>query len=118
MQKASIASLAGELQYWLPPKSVIAIEKAQVLMMKQTNDFFTLTGLPFDPPDKSQRRVEKAIFEAVSRISSKLGRETQQLSRNALQAQIDFLNQQSAFINTAGWIEASKHFAAMADQNG
>lgn len=85
-------------------------------MMKQTNDFFTLTGLPFDPPDKSQRRVEKAISEAVSKISSKLGRETQQLSRNALQAQIDFLNQQSALINTAGWIEASRHFAAMADQ--
>ena len=84
--------------------------------MKQTYDLFTLTGLPFDPPDKSQRRVEKAISEAVSKISSKLGRETQQLSRNALQAQIDFLNQQSALINTAGWIEASKHFAAMADQ--
>ncbi len=84
--------------------------------MKQIYDFFTLTGLPFDPPDKSQRRVEKAISEAVSKISSKLGRETQQLSRNALQAQIDFLNQQSALINTAGWIEASKHFAAMADQ--
>ena len=84
--------------------------------MKQAYDFFTLTGLPFDPPDKSQRRVEKAISEAVSKTSSKLGRETQQLSRNALQAQIDFLNQQSALINTAGWIEASKHFAAMADQ--
>ena len=84
--------------------------------MKQTYDLFTLTGLPFDPPDKSQRRVEKAISEAVSKISSTLGRDTQQLSRNALQAQIDFLNQQSALINTAGWIEASKHFAAMADQ--
>ena len=84
--------------------------------MKQTYDLFTLTGLPFDPPDKSQRRVEKAISEAMSKISSKLGCETQQLSRNALQAQIDFLNQQSALINTAGWIEASKHFAAMADQ--
>lgn len=84
--------------------------------MKQTYDLFTLTGLPFDPPDKSQRRVEKAISEAVSKISSKLGRETQQLSRNALQAQIDFLNQQSTLINTAGWIEASKHFVTMADQ--
>lgn len=85
-------------------------------MMKQTYDFFTLTGLPFDPPYKTQRRVEKAISEAVSEISSKLGRETQQLSRNALQAQIDFLNQQSALIKTAGWIEASKHFATMAEQ--
>lgn len=82
----------------------------------KTYDFFTLTGLPFDPPDKSQRRVEKAISEAVSKISSKLGRETQPHCRDALQAQIDFLNQQSALINTAGWIEASKHFAAMADQ--
>lgn len=84
--------------------------------MMKTYDFFTLTGLPFDPPDKSQRRVEKAISEAVSKISSKLGRETQPHCRDALQAQIDFLNQQSALINTAGWIEASKHFAAMADQ--
>lgn len=115
IQKASIASLAGEVQYWLPPKLVIAIEKVLALMMK-TYDFFTLTGLPFDPPDKSQRRVEKAISEAVSKISSKLGRETQPHCRDALQAQIDFLNQQSALINTAGWIEASKHFAAMADQ--
>lgn len=115
IQKASIASLAGEVQYRLPPKLVIAIEKVLVLMMK-TYGFFTLTGLPFDPPDKSQRRVEKAISEAVSKISSKLGRETQPHCRDALQAQIDFLNQQSALINTAGWIEASKHFAAMADQ--
>ena len=84
--------------------------------MKQTYDFFTLTGLSFDPPDKSQRRVEKAISEAVSKISSKLGRETQQHCRDALQAQIDFLNQQSALINTAGWVEASKHFATMAEQ--
>ena len=84
--------------------------------MKQTYDFFTLTGLSFDPPDKSQRRVEKAISEAVSKISSKLGRETQQHCRDALQAQIDFLNQQSALINTVGWIEASKHFVTMAEQ--
>ena len=85
-------------------------------MMKQIYDFFSLTGLSFDPPDKSQRRVEKAISEAASKISSKLGRETQLHCRDALQAQIDFLNQQSALINTAGWVEASKHFATMAEQ--
>lgn len=84
--------------------------------MKQIYDFFSLTGLSFDPPDKSQRRVEKAISEAASKISSKLGRETQLHCRDALQAQIDFLNQQSALINTAGWVEASKHFATMAEQ--
>ena len=85
-------------------------------MMKQIYDFFSLAGLSFDPPDKSQRRVEKAISEAASKISSKLGRETQLHCRDALQAQIDFLNQQSALINTAGWVEASKHFATMAEQ--
>lgn len=84
--------------------------------MKQIYDFFILTGLSFDPPDKSQRRVEKAISEAASKISSKLGRETQQHCRDALQAQVDFLNQQSALINTVGWIEASKHFSTMAEQ--
>ena len=81
--------------------------------MKQTYDFFTLTGLPFDHPDKSQKRVEKAIFEAVSKISSQLGCESQQLYRDAFQTQLDFLNQQSALINTAGWLEASKYFAAL-----
>jgi hypothetical protein len=106
-QKASIASLAGEVQYRLPPKLVIAIEKVRVLMMK-TYDFFTLTGLSFDPPDKSQKRVEKAISEAVFKISSQLGCESQQLYRDAFQTQLDFLNQQSALINTAGWLEASK----------
>lgn len=84
--------------------------------MKQTYDFFTLTGLPFDPPDKSQRRVEKAISEAVSKISSQLGREPQQLYRYAFQTQIDFLKQQSALINTAGWLEASKHFDELASK--
>ena len=111
-QKASIASLAGEVQYRLPPKLVIAIEKVRVLMMK-TYDFFTLTGLSFDPPDKSQKRVEKAISEAVFKISSQLGCESQQLYRDAFQTQLDFLNQQSALINTAGWLEASKYFAAL-----
>lgn len=82
----------------------------------KTYDFFTLTGLPFDPPDKSQRRVEKAISEAVSKILSKLGRETQPNCRDALQAQIEFLNQQSALINTAGWLEASKHFDELASK--
>lgn len=82
--------------------------------MKQIYDFFTLTGLPFDPPDKSQRRVEKAISEAVSKISSQLGRETLQLNRHAFQTQIDFLKQQSALINTEGWMEASKHFVELA----
>lgn len=71
-------------------------------MMMHTCDFFALTGLPFDPPDKSQRRVEKAISEAVSKISSQLGREPQQLYRYAFQTQIDFLEQKSALINTAG----------------
>lgn len=84
--------------------------------MKQTYDFFTLTGLPFDPPDKSQRHVEKAISEAVSKISSQLGREPQQLYRYAFQTQIDFLKQQSALINTAGWLEASKHFDELASK--
>lgn len=84
--------------------------------MMKTYDFFTLTGLPFDPPDKSQRRVEKAISEAVSKILSKLGRETQPNCRDALQAQIEFLNQQSALINTAGWLEASKHFDELASK--
>lgn len=73
--------------------------------------FFTLTGLSFDPPDKSQRRVEKAIFEVVSKISSQLSCESQQLYMDALQTQLDFLNQQSVLINTAGLLEASKYFA-------
>lgn len=84
--------------------------------MLQNFDFFSLTGLPFDPPDKSQRRVEKAISEAVSKISSQLGREPQQLYRYAFQTQIDFLKQQSAFINSAGWLEASKHFDVLASK--
>lgn len=46
--------------------------------MMKTYDFFTLTGLSFDPPDKSQKRVEKAISEAVFKISSQLGCESQQ----------------------------------------
>ncbi len=33
-QKASIASLAGKVQYWLPPKLVIAIERSEKLKIK------------------------------------------------------------------------------------
>lgn len=84
--------------------------------MQRTYDFFSLTGLPFDPPAKTQRQIVKAVSEAVSKLSNQLGRETQQFQRDALQTQIDFLNQQSALINSAGWTEASKRFVEMAEK--
>lgn len=85
-------------------------------MLQQTYDFFSLTGLPFDPPVKTQRLIVKAILETVSKLSNNLDRETQQVQRETLQTKVEFLNQQAALINTAGWKEASKHFAAMAEQ--
>ncbi len=55
-------------------------------------DVFDLVGLAFDPPETNARQVKKKLDQKKSELGSALGRETQQTNRDALQAQIDYLD--------------------------
>lgn len=55
-------------------------------------DVFDMVGLAFDPPETNARQVKKKIDQKKAELGSALGRETQQTSRDALQAQIDYLD--------------------------
>ena len=55
-------------------------------------DLFDLVGLAFDPPETNARQVKKKIEQKKTELGSALGRETQQTSRDILQAQIDYLD--------------------------
>lgn len=55
-------------------------------------DVFDMIGLAFDPPETNARQVKKKIDQKKAELGSALGRETQQTNRDALQAQIDYLD--------------------------
>lgn len=55
-------------------------------------DLFDLVGLAFDPPETNARQVKKKIDQKKAEFGSALGRETQQTNRDALQAQMDYLD--------------------------
>ena len=55
-------------------------------------DLFDMVGLAFDPPDTNAKQIKKKIERKKEEIGSALGRETQQTTRDALQAQIDYLD--------------------------
>ena len=55
-------------------------------------DVFDMVGLAFDPPETNARQVKKKIDHKKAELGSTLGRETQQTNRDALQAQIDYLD--------------------------
>ena len=55
-------------------------------------DLFDLVGLAFDPPETNAKQVKKKIEQKKVELGSALGRETQQTNRDAIQAQIDYLD--------------------------
>lgn len=61
-------------------------------------DLFDLLGLAFDPPETNAKLVKKKIDQIKAELGSSLGRETQQTKRDAIQEQIDFLDQISSQI--------------------
>lgn len=61
-------------------------------------DFFDLTGLPFDPPEKSAKKVKAAIDKKVKELGASLGSETQQVKRDEMTEQIKLLNDTGATI--------------------
>lgn len=63
-------------------------------------DFFDLTGLPFDPPEKSAKKVKAAIDKKVKELGASLGSETQQVKRDEITAHIKLLNDTGAAILT------------------
>ena len=56
-------------------------------------NFFDLTGLPFDPPEKSAKKVKAAIDKKVKELGASLGSETQQVRRNEINEQINLLKE-------------------------
>lgn len=58
-------------------------------------DFFDLTGLSFDPPEKSAKKVKAAIDKKIKDLGALLASETQQTERDGITAQIDFLKDAS-----------------------
>lgn len=83
--------------------------------MQKPSDFFSLTGLPFDPPVNSRVSVKKAILEAVTNLSKQRDCTTEISQRMVLQSKIDFLNDTISLYETIGWNEATKNLIEMAE---
>ena len=54
-------------------------------------DLFDLTGLSFDPPEKSAKKVKGAIDKKIKELGTSLGSATQQIERDEKTAQLEFL---------------------------
>lgn len=54
-------------------------------------DFFEMTGLSFDPPEKSARKVKTAIDKKIKDLSASLPSLTMQIERSEIIERIDFL---------------------------
>ena len=54
-------------------------------------DLFDLTGLSFDPPEKSARKVKAAIDKKIKDLGTSLTNESQQIKRNEITARMEFL---------------------------
>ncbi|WP_314875013.1 hypothetical protein [Stomatobaculum longum] len=80
-------------------------------------DLFDLVGLAFDPPETNAKQVKKKIEQKKAELGSALGRETQQTNRDAIQAQIDYLDGVVAQILTPdGKKLVDSAFKPLADQ--
>ena len=80
-------------------------------------DLFDLVGLAFDPPETNAKQVKKKIEQKKAELGSALGRETQQTNRDAIQAQIDYLEGVVAQILTPdGKKLVDSAFKPLADQ--
>ena len=55
-------------------------------------DLFELVGLAFDPPESNAKQVQKKIDQKKTELGSALGRVTQQIEKDNIQAQLDYLN--------------------------
>ncbi len=64
-------------------------------------DFFDLTGLPFDPPEKSAKKVKAAIDKKIKELRAPLSSEVRQIKRDKINEQIKLLNDTEAVILTS-----------------
>ncbi|SCW45787.1 hypothetical protein SAMN02910456_01219 [Ruminococcaceae bacterium YRB3002] len=55
-------------------------------------DLFEIVGLAFDPPETNAKQVKKKIEQKSQELGSAFGRESQQITRDAIQAQKEFLD--------------------------
>lgn len=54
-------------------------------------DLFDLTGLSFDPPEKSARKVKSAIDKKIKDLGTSLTNESQQIKRDEITTRMEFL---------------------------
>jgi len=64
-------------------------------------EFFELTGLPFDPPEKAGKKVRSAVDKISKELRNALGTATQQIERDTINAKLAFLESTSAGIFTS-----------------
>lgn len=62
-------------------------------------NYFELLGLEFDPPEKNQRRIDKAIAEWKSRTEDMLANETVETYRRSLNEELAMLDDVTAVMN-------------------
>ena len=56
-------------------------------------DLFDLTGLSFDPPEKSAKKIKSAIDKKVKDLGASLASSTQTIERDEITARINFLKE-------------------------
>ena len=54
-------------------------------------DFFDMTGLPFDPPEKSAKKVKATIDKKIKDLGTSMTNESQQIKRDEITARMEFL---------------------------
>lgn len=64
-------------------------------------DLFDLTGLSFDPPEKSARKVKASIDKKAKDLGTSLTNESQQIKRDEITARMEFLKAVSEKILTS-----------------
>ena len=80
-------------------------------------DVFDMVGLAFDPPETKANQVKKKIDQKIAEIGSALGRVTQQIEKDSLQAQLDYLNAISAqILSSDGKKIINPAFKTLADE--
>jgi hypothetical protein len=63
-------------------------------------DFFELTKLPFDPPEKAAKKVSAAIEKTVKDLGTALGSATQQIERDRINGELKFLQDRKSEVLT------------------
>ena len=77
---------------------------------------FEILDLQFDPPEKSVKTVVHRFDKKRAELGSALGRATQQTKRDAIQAQIDYLDGIAKQIFSSDRKKLEKHYEALAQQ--